>query len=1019
MAIIPHVILARLHLVVVFLMVALTSAHADVDSTRPADGLRTNTPRVTALTNARIVVEPGNVIERGTVILRDGMIEAVGDVPTPAEAVVIDLSGKTVYPGLIDAYGEMPASAFENDPASSELMGAGYWNGEIRPHVRASRVFRPDAVGNATFRKTGVVARYLAPPGGLMKGTGVVTHTGEGRAETSILGEGLMHVSITSRRGRQGYPSSPMGAFTLVRQALYDAAWYAQAMQARTADPTIPLIETNEALSAIVAYRAAGRPWVIDAPDELYAMRVLQIAREFGLPVILRGVGFEYQLASELDKAKPTVITTLRFPNPPDVTSPARARSTTLADLMHWDLAPENAARLHAAGCTVIFGSQGLRDAGDFLKQLRQTVARGLPADAALAAVTTHPARALGLEQSLGSIAPGRIASLLIADGDLFDSKTRLLETWVAGQRFEHDLPTDQDPRGTFTITEPARFELTVSGTRESLNASVRRFNDDDTKTEPTKASNVKFAGSVLSFSIDGKSFDAPGVILTSLRLEGDRLIGAATMPDGSTVGLALVRGEDPAKEQAKPVEPVKALFEPTWPMGAYGRTGLPDQPRAVLFKNATIWTSGEAGVIENGQMLIADGKIVAVGLSIAVDDPEPVVTIDLEGKHITPGLIDAHSHIATDGGINESGQAITCEVRIGDFVDPTDINIYRQLGGGLTAANILHGSANPIGGQNQVIKMRWGALPEELKFENAPPGVKMALGENVKQSNWGDNFTTRYPQTRMGVEQIMHDAFRAARDYERAWKTWNETKTGLPPRRDLELEALVEIVNGTRMIHCHSYRQDEILALMRTAEKLGMKIHVFQHILEGYKVAPEMAKHGAMASAFSDWWAFKIEVYDAIPYAGAIMHDAGVNVSFNSDDAELARRMNLEAAKATKYGGVDPVEALKFVTLNPAKQLGVADRVGSLEAGKDADLVVWSGPPMSVYSKAEQTWIDGRKYFDRADDLRERTRIESRRTALIQRALGSKEPPAGPDEFPQKPSTLWPKFDEFCSHSR
>jgi N-acetylglucosamine-6-phosphate deacetylase len=1012
------VILARIHFVVVWLLGCV--AWADVGSTRPAEGLRVNTPRVVALTNVKIVASPGSVIERGSVVMRDGMIEAVGEVAPPADAVVIDLDGRWVYPGLIDVYAEMPASAFENDPAASELMGAGYWNGEVRPQVRASRVFKPDAKANETMRKAGVVARYLAPPGGLIKGVGMVVHTGEGRADESIIQtDGLMHAAITSRRGRQGYPSSPMGAFTLVRQALYDADWYARANEARRADASTPAIETNEALAALSAYRATKKPMVIDAPDELYAMRVLAIGREFEMPVVVRGVGFEYQLAQQLGEAKANVITTLKFPNPPDVTSPARARSTTLAGLMHWDLAPENAARLHAAGCTVMFGSQGLPDAGDFLKQLRVAVARGLPADAALAAVTTNAAGLLGLEASLGTISPGKVASVVVVDGEMFDPKSRVRETWVAGQRFQHDLAGGQDPRGTFTVTEPARFDLVVDGTRDALTVSVRRVNADETTSDAVKAANVKFVGSALSFTIEGASFDAPGIILVSLTLDGGALVGAATMPDGSRVPLKLTRGDAAVADEAKPAEPVKALIEPNWPIGAYGRTGLPERPRAVLFKNATVWTSGEAGVIEAGQVLVVDGKIRAVGRDLAIDAVEGMLTIDCEGKHITPGIIDAHSHIATDGGINESGQAITCEVRIGDFIDPTDINIYRQLGGGVTAANILHGSANPIGGQNQVIKMRWGALPEELKFENAPPGVKMALGENVKQSNWGDNFTTRYPQTRMGVEQIMHDAFRAAKDYERAWKTWNETKLGLPPRRDLELEALVEIVNGTRMIHCHSYRQDEILALMRTAEKLGMKIHVFQHILEGYKVAPEMARHGAMASAFSDWWAFKIEVYDAIPYAGAIMHDAGVNVSFNSDDAELARRMNLEAAKATKYGGVDPVEALKFVTLNPAMQLGVAGRVGSIEAGKDADLVVWSGPPMSVYSTAQQTWIDGRKYFDRADDLRERSLIESRRVALIQRALGSKQPPAAPDEFPQKPSTLWPRLDEFCTHSR
>lgn len=453
------------------------------------------------------------------------------------------------------------------------------------------------------------------------------------------------------------------------------------------------------------------------------------------------------------------------------------------------------------------------------------------------------------------------------------------------------------------------------------------------------------------------------------------------------------------------------------FPLGAFGRKGLPAQPAFVWIRNATIWTSAQAGIIENGEIVVNAGKIAYVGPAIQRNVPVDAVIIDAAGKHVSPGIIDAHSHIATDGGVNEGGQAITCEVRIGDYIDPTQISIYRQLAGGVTTANILHGSANAIGGQNQVIKLRWGAVPEQLKFEGARPGVKFALGENPKQSNWGDRFNTRYPQSRMGVEQLMLDAFEAARDYQRQWDQWNAKHEGIPPRRDLELDALVEIVTGKRMVHCHSYRQDEILALMRTAERIGFKIDVFQHILEGYKVAPEMAKHGAMASTFSDWWAYKFEVYDAIPYNGALMKQAGLVVSFNSDDAEMARRLNTEAAKAVKYGGVEPAEALKFVTLNPAKQLFVDDRVGSLEAGKDADLVIWTGSPLSPASRVEQTWIDGRKYFDRQDDRAELVRTQKMKSSLVQKILTSGTEMAKPGEFPRKDSEFLADHDEYCGH--
>jgi len=343
-------------------------------------------------------------------------------------------------------------------------------------------------------------------------------------------------------------------------------------------------------------------------------------------------------------------------------------------------------------------------------------------------------------------------------------------------------------------------------------------------------------------------------------------------------------------------------------------------------------------------------------------------------------------------------------------MIDCDDITIYRQLAGGTTSSNILHGSANPIGGQNQVIKLRWGAGEQAMKFHQAPQGIKFALGENVKRRS------SRYPTTRMGVQQIMRDAFYAASEYRLAHRQWKVKRSGLPPRIDLEMEALAEIIEGKRWVHCHSYRQDEILALIRTLEKFNVQIGTFQHILEGYKVADAMNETDAMASAFADWWAYKLEVADAIPYAGKLMHDAGVIVSFNSDDRELGRRLNHEAAKAVKYGGLDPAEALKFVTLNPAKQLRVDQYVGSIEVGKHADLVVWNGSPLSAISRVDQTWIDGRKYFDRQADLKQRKTVQRMRQFLIQKILDKDSPMvSGAEKVDPDPAKLWPRFDEFC----
>ena len=408
--------------------------------------------------------------------------------------------------------------------------------------------------------------------------------------------------------------------------------------------------------------------------------------------------------------------------------------------------------------------------------------------------------------------------------------------------------------------------------------------------------------------------------------------------------------------------------------------------PKAVFIKSATIWTSGPQGRIENASLLIVDGKISAVGVLADVVMPSDTLVIDQPGIHVTPGLIDCHSHAMILGGVNEGTLPSTAMVRIGDVVNSEAENIHLQLGGGLTVANLLHGSSNPIGGQNCVIKLRDGAAPEDLKLAGAPSGIKFALGENVKQAHRGDAYRTRFPQTRMGVPIFHTNRFTAAQQYA-ATLAKQQREGGAPVRRDLELEAIAEIIRGERLIHCHSYRQDEIIAFLRVMESFGVRVATLQHILEGYKVADEIAKHGAGASAFSDWWAFKFEVYDAIPYAGSIMRERGVNVSFNSDSADQARRLNLEAAKAVKYGGTPEEEALKFVTINPAKQLGIEKMVGSLEVGKDGDFAVWSGSPLATSSVCLQTWIDGKQYFEREAAHRRAEARNAERLALIAKA--------------------------------
>jgi imidazolonepropionase-like amidohydrolase len=409
-------------------------------------------------------------------------------------------------------------------------------------------------------------------------------------------------------------------------------------------------------------------------------------------------------------------------------------------------------------------------------------------------------------------------------------------------------------------------------------------------------------------------------------------------------------------------------------------------QPGVVAITNATILTVTR-GTIQRGTVIVRDGRIAAVGDDVAV--PREATIVDASGRFVSPGIIDAHSHIAADS-INEGGTTVSSMTGIEDVFDPTDIDIYRDLAGGVTTANVLHGSANPIGGKNFVMKLRWGGTTTaDYRFAGALPGIKFALGENPKDMRqFGQQGPRRYPTSRMGVEFVIRDAFTRAKAYRAEWKAYEARKATEPdaiaPRRDLQLEPLVEVLEGRRLVHAHCYRADEILMMLRLAEELGFRIATLQHVLEGYKVAKEIAAHGAGASTFSDWWGYKVEASGATPWNAALMTRRGVLVSINSDSAEHARRLNTEAAKAIKWGGLTDDEALALVTINPARQLRVDARVGSIEAGKDADLVIWNRHPLSSYAVADQVYIDGTLHYDRASEDRRVADIRQRKEALL-----------------------------------
>ena len=1007
------------------------------ETTRPLAGLRHNPTTLHAIEHVRITVRPGEVIEEGTIVVRDGLIEAVGsNVEVPAGAKRWDGKGKSVFAGFIDSYAEIAT------PPVEARQGDVHWNAQVTPQVVGVETFKPSPSVNRSYRSGGFVARLLAPVAGIFKGQSGVVSTADVDSTNAVVRPAVaQHLRLTvGRQNRSEYPNSPMGAVAVARQAMYDARWYDNAWKQHREEPSAPRPEQNSALEALRPVLAKRQPLLIDALDEQYFLRAEEFAKEFDINWIAVGSGREYRQLAEIAATKRAVIVPLNFTKPPAVSTTEQALVASLERMMHWDHAPTNPGRLAKAGVTILLTGHGLKERSEFWPSLRKAIKRGLSADAALAALTVAPAEQWGLAR-LGTVEAGKSASFVIVDGDPFrEAKAKFTAIWIDGTVHELEASDRDDLSGAWSVTlqTPAgaaadKLTVTFSGEPGKPKAKVAGGTG-----KPVEAKNVSTTNGRVLLNFSAQGFQEVGGFQPLPDQKGDgtarftasiayddnrphRLLGTISWPDESIATFVAVRGKE--SSTARRGEPVEAprpaadgdgtSFPVNFPLGEYGVAQAPEPPKDLAIQNVTAWTCGPQGTIKNATVLLQAGKITAVGSDIAI--PAGATLIDGQGLHLSPGLIDCHSHMATDGGVNESGQAVTAEVRVGDFIDATDIDIYRQLAGGVTSSNILHGSANPIGGQNQVIKLRWGQPYANLKFKQAPAGIKFALGENVKQSNWGSEFSSRYPQTRMGVKEIIRDRFLAAREYRFRQQQYAQTGRGLPPRQDLELEALAEILEGKRWIHCHSYRQDEILALLRTLDEFGVTIGTLQHILEGYKVADQMAKHGAMGSAFSDWWAYKFEVYDAIPFAGALMHRNGVVVSFNSDDRELARHLNQEAAKAVKYGGVPPEEALKFVTLNPARQLRIDQYVGSIEVGKHADLVLWTAPPLSNFAVVDRSWIDGTQYFSRTASLARTEQERTMRASLIQKILASGESTADATEEAAEERNFWPRDDLFC----
>ena len=663
----------------------------------------------------------------------------------------------------------------------------------------------------------------------------------------------------------------------------------------------------------------------------------------------------------------------------------------SLAKMKHWEMAPFNPAVFEKNNIDFAISLTGLEDKKSFWPNLRKAIACGLSERQALKSLTYMPAKLIGQDALVGSLTPGKVANFLVTSGNIFDEENVIYENWIHGNKHIINPMELKDVRGTHALKlETDSLMLLIRGKPGKYNASIVLGEKDTVKVQ------LKVKGSIISLSFKSNA-DQSGVIRLNGSIENDQWLGTGEMPDGEWISwsskliqpIERKNSGTTRKEGSQPEQPGALLY----PNMAYGWEKMPSA-KTILIKNATVWTNEKEGIVNDLDVLVQNGKISAIGKITAA--PSDATVMDATGLHLTPGIIDEHSHIAITGGVNESGQAVSAEVSIADVINSDNIHIYRQLAGGVTSAQLLHGSANPIGGQSGLIKFRWGSTPEEMKIKTKNGFIKFALGENVKQSNWGDQFTIRYPQTRMGVEQVFYDSFFRAKNYIKEWDAYRslskkERASTAMPRKDLELEILAEILKSERFITCHSYAQSEINMLMHVADSMGFKVDIFTHILEGYKVADKMREHGVGASTFSDWWAYKFEVNDAIPYNGAILNEMGVITAYNSDDAEMARRLNQEAAKAVKYGGVSEEDALKMITLNPAILLHLDKRMGSIKVGKDADLVLWTDNPLSVYAKVKQTYVDGICLYDSKRDLILREAIKTERARLIQKMINEK----------------------------
>lgn len=971
-------------------------------------------PRAVAITQATVVTAPGQQLENARVILRDGLIVAVGvDVAIPADAEVIEMPGHVVYAGFIDAAtsallnpdrAAQPAAPAPIDVSKYALAATRIDNRKsLTPEYEAAENLRLDGDALEKRRQLGFTTLHIVPSGRLASGRGALLTTRGVTLRDSLLQTPTVSQLRVFAPGDDGYPHTLMGGTAHLRQFFLDARRYAQQQTLfQAATPLIPRPFQDAALDGIQPVLAKKIPVWFTANTRDEIDRALNFAAEQELPFTLWGGREAERCLPRLLEKQVNVVLTLDYGDEPKV-EPAGTADKLTADLKdplraqedirdQWKKHVGGPKALKAAGVKLAAGTQGLSDPAELFKGLRQLIQAGLSRDAALAAITSEAAVILGQEARLGTLVPGKLAHVVVLTGPFDDERSQVKLVFIDGKKFEYKKDAQPVPKDAGTpgielagnwkldiesSEGPVHCELVLTQTGNRLNGFFKSPQGDGKLTSGTVEKDK--SEWVVSIGAGDREialkFQAPGLAGKPAELKGTlrSAFGAATnftarrddLPPPQPNAVA-IQGIEPDKPEPPPVpQNVELPVE----LDVDRLTRVVQTGGNVFIQKGTV-LNGRGETFPETSVFIKGGKIAAIGKDLTAE--AGVTVIDATGKYVIPGIIDTHSHIMIgDGmdGVNEATLSIVPEVRVKDAVSTSDVSAYRALAGGVTTARLFHGSANVIGGQDAVVKLKFGEPAYKQILADAPQGVKFALGENVKfQRN-------RFPNTRMGVEATLNRAFMEALDYRRQWMEYQQAVQAapdkatqlLPPRRDLRLEALMDIVNQQKFIHSHCYRADEILMLLRVASGLGVRVWSLQHVLEGYKVAPEIAAHGASCSTFSDWWAYKVEAYDATPFNAALLQQAGINTVIKSDDWELIRHLYLEAAKTIRYGGMTPEQALQTVTYNPSRELGLSDRIGSLEVGKDGDVGIYNGHPLHAFSRCEWTIIEGEVYFNRA----------------------------------------------------